>query len=157
MDRCRLGPADDIQRNRLVRVAAEAANFEVAIPGVDRVTQRRGGLRRSLETEHALVSGLGRRADQPACAPRLPAPLMLGSSCRRSTLVIWYPWPNNAPGRPLSATRYALWIRVGIGRKTTSEVVTNAGVATVVHYDLRMPDAATCGAASHPNGRVFPR
>jgi hypothetical protein len=51
--------------------------------------------------------------------------VLMAQQCPRPTAV----------GKP-----HALWIRVGIGRKTTSEVVTNAGIATVEQYDLRMPD-----------------
>jgi hypothetical protein len=43
-----------------VGVAAKATDFEIAKPGVDRVTQRRRWLRRSLKPEHALVPRLDR-------------------------------------------------------------------------------------------------
>jgi hypothetical protein len=42
----------------LMRVAAKAFHFEIAKPGVDRVSQRGGRLRRTLKAEHALVPRL---------------------------------------------------------------------------------------------------
>ena len=41
-----------------MRVAPKAFDFEVAEPGVDRVTQRRRWLRRTLEAKHALIPRL---------------------------------------------------------------------------------------------------
>jgi hypothetical protein len=57
MDRRRLRPPDVIQRDSLMRVAAEAFDFEIEITGVERVPQCRRGLGRSLKAEHALVPG----------------------------------------------------------------------------------------------------
>ena len=39
VDRCRLRPADYIERNGLMRVAAEAPHFEIRVARVQRVTQ----------------------------------------------------------------------------------------------------------------------
>src|SRR6516162_154255 len=58
--RCLWSP-DDIERDRLVRVAAQASHFEIAKPGVDRVAQRRGWLRRTPKAEHALVPRVTRK------------------------------------------------------------------------------------------------
>jgi hypothetical protein len=55
VDGRRLRPADDIQRRRLVRVAAKAADLKVKIPGVQCITQRGRRLGWSFETEHPLV------------------------------------------------------------------------------------------------------
>jgi hypothetical protein len=41
-----------------VRVAAKAFDFEIEIPGVERVSERREWLGRSLKAEHTLVPGL---------------------------------------------------------------------------------------------------
>ena len=41
-----------------MRVAAKAADFEIAKPGVDRIAQRRRWLRRTLKTKHAFVPRL---------------------------------------------------------------------------------------------------
>ena len=41
-----------------MRVAAQTMDFEIAKPRVDRVTQRRRWLRRTLKAEHALVPRL---------------------------------------------------------------------------------------------------
>jgi len=45
----------DIEGNGLMRVAAKAFHFEIAVPGIERVTERRRRLRRTLKAEHALV------------------------------------------------------------------------------------------------------
>jgi hypothetical protein len=50
--------AHDIERDGLVRVAAKAADFEIAKARVEGVAQRRRWLRRSLKAEHALVPRL---------------------------------------------------------------------------------------------------
>jgi hypothetical protein len=54
----RLRPADDVQSPRLMGVAAEAADLEVEISGIQCVAQSRRWLRRSLVPEHALVPNL---------------------------------------------------------------------------------------------------
>ena len=41
-----------------MRVAAKAFHFEIAIPGIERVTERGRWLRRSLKAGHALVPRL---------------------------------------------------------------------------------------------------
>ena len=41
-----------------VGVAAKATDFEIAVPGVERIAQRRRWLRRTLKAEHALVPRL---------------------------------------------------------------------------------------------------
>jgi len=51
MDRRGLRAAHDVQRNSLMRVAAQAFDFEIAEPGVDRVTQRGRWLRFSSRGE----------------------------------------------------------------------------------------------------------
>jgi hypothetical protein len=76
MDRRRLRSPHDVQRYGLMRVAAKAFHFEIAKPGVDRVTERRRWLRRSLKAEHALGPRL---AGEPvSLLSRLSGPL-----CRR--------------------------------------------------------------------------
>jgi hypothetical protein len=57
VDGRRLRPAYDIQRHRLVRVAAEAADLKIEISCVQSVGEARRGLSRSFESEHALVPG----------------------------------------------------------------------------------------------------
>jgi len=57
VDRRRLRPAHDVERDRLMRVAAEAADFKVAVAGVERITERRRRLGRPLVAEHAHVPG----------------------------------------------------------------------------------------------------
>jgi hypothetical protein len=39
--RRRLRTPHDVERDRLVRVATEASDFEIAVPGIDRIAQRR--------------------------------------------------------------------------------------------------------------------
>lgn len=58
MDRRRLWPAHDVERDGLMRVAAEAADFKVRAAGVERVAEGRRGLGRPLEGEHALGPSL---------------------------------------------------------------------------------------------------
>ena len=43
----RLRPPHDVERDGLMSVAAETANFEIRITRIERVTERRRGLRRS--------------------------------------------------------------------------------------------------------------
>lgn len=62
VDRRRLWPPDDVQRNGLVRVAPQAFDFKIAKAGIDRVTQRGRWLRRPLKAEHAFVPGLAGQA-----------------------------------------------------------------------------------------------
>jgi hypothetical protein len=54
--RC-LRPAHDVQRHRLMRVAAEAADLKIEISSVQGVAEAGRGLSRSFESEHALVPG----------------------------------------------------------------------------------------------------
>jgi len=58
MDRRCLRSPHDVEGNCLVDVAAKAFHFEIAKPGVDRITQRGRWLRRTLKAEHALVPRL---------------------------------------------------------------------------------------------------
>jgi hypothetical protein len=60
MDRRCLRSPHDVEGNGLMRVATKAFHFEIAEPGVDRVTQRGRWLRRTLKAEHALVPRLDR-------------------------------------------------------------------------------------------------
>ena len=58
MDRRPLRSPDNIERDGLMGLAAEALHFEVAVAGVERIAEGRGRLCRSLEGEHAGVPGL---------------------------------------------------------------------------------------------------
>jgi hypothetical protein len=58
MDRRRLRSPHDVQRDLLVRVAAKAFDFEIAVTGVESVAERGRWLRRSLKAQHALVPRL---------------------------------------------------------------------------------------------------
>src|SRR6516225_2225822 len=80
MDRRRLRPPHDVERHRLMRVTAETADLEIDVAGIERVTERRRGLRRPLKGEHALIPGvagelvgvparLSRYADRSAVKP----------------------------------------------------------------------------------------
>jgi hypothetical protein len=67
MDRGRFRPANDVERHRLVRLAAKAFDFEIGIAAVEGVTESRGGLRRPLESQHALApGGAGEMVRDPA-------------------------------------------------------------------------------------------
>jgi hypothetical protein len=58
----RLWPANDIQRDRLMGIAAEAANLKIEVSGIECVPHGRGGLCRALVPEHSLIPGLARQA-----------------------------------------------------------------------------------------------
>ena len=60
VDRRYLRPPDDVERHRLVRVAAEAANLKISVPRIECVTEGRRRLRRTLVAEHTHVPGLAR-------------------------------------------------------------------------------------------------
>jgi hypothetical protein len=70
----------DVERDRLMRAAAKAFHFQIAVLGIERVTQRGRWLRRTLKAEHSFVPRL---AGQPvgvlACFRR--------ALCRRPALV----------------------------------------------------------------------
>ena len=53
VDRRRLRTSHNIESDRLMGVAAEAANLEVGIPRIERVTERGRRLRGTLEGKHA--------------------------------------------------------------------------------------------------------
>ena len=81
-----------------MRVAAKASDFEIAVPGIERVAQRRRWLRRTLKAEHALVPRLDRRAGRLPCAlpsPALPPP---GPMRRKWSRVIWCPCERGCAG-----------------------------------------------------------
>jgi hypothetical protein len=48
------GRRNDVKRDALMRAASEALHFEIAVPGVERIAQRRRWLRRTLEGQHSL-------------------------------------------------------------------------------------------------------
>ena len=54
-------PPHDVERHRLRGLAAEALHLEVAIAGVQRIAEGRGGLGRPLKGEHAGVPRLAGR------------------------------------------------------------------------------------------------
>lgn len=58
MDGHRLGPADNVQRYRLVLVAAEPADLKVQVASIQGIAESRRWLGRPVETEHALVPGI---------------------------------------------------------------------------------------------------
>jgi hypothetical protein len=55
MDRRCLRSPDDVKRHRLMRVATKAFHFEIVIARVERVTQCRGRLGRSLKAERRRI------------------------------------------------------------------------------------------------------
>src|SRR6476659_610379 len=48
----------DVEGNGLMRVAAKAFHFEIAVSGIECVAERGRWLRRTLKAEHALVPSL---------------------------------------------------------------------------------------------------
>src|SRR6185436_2979393 len=58
MDRRRLRPPDDVQRDGLMSVAAETFDFEIMKARIQRVTESRGWLRRPLVAQHPHVPSL---------------------------------------------------------------------------------------------------
>src|SRR5215208_76424 len=103
MDRRHLRPPDDVERDGLVGVAAEALHFEVMVAGVQRVTEDRGRLGRTLVAEHPHVPGLA--ACRLACGLPQRAPLSPGANCRRCVLGTWWSWPEDAPPIGARASR----------------------------------------------------
>src|SRR4029077_13510424 len=55
VDRRRLVPPHDVERHGLMRVTPEAADFEIGVPGVQGIAQRRRWLGRSLVPEHTVI------------------------------------------------------------------------------------------------------
>jgi len=56
-----LRPPNDIERDGLVGVAAEAADFKIGVSRIERVAERGRRLRWPLEGEHALAPRLARQ------------------------------------------------------------------------------------------------
>jgi hypothetical protein len=54
-NRRRLRSPHDVERDGLMRVAAKALHFEIAIPGIEGIAQCRQWLRWTLEAEHPLI------------------------------------------------------------------------------------------------------
>lgn len=77
MDRRVLRPADDVERDRLMRVAAEATDLKVTITGIQCVADGRRRLRRSLIAKHAIVPRLTR--EPVSFFPRMLGTLGRGS------------------------------------------------------------------------------
>jgi hypothetical protein len=67
----------DVERNGLVRVAAKAPNFEIAVSSIECIAQRRRWLRRTLEAEHGSfhASTASRSASLRACVAHAAAAL----------------------------------------------------------------------------------
>ena len=57
VDRRRLSPAYNIERDGLVGVATEASDFKIAVTSIERIAESRRRLSWSLVPEHALVPG----------------------------------------------------------------------------------------------------
>src|SRR5262245_59371726 len=68
VDGRRLRPADDVKRDGLVRLAAEAAHFKISVSRIARIAERRGRLRRAAQAQHPLVPGItGETVGFPPC------------------------------------------------------------------------------------------
>jgi len=117
----RLGPAHGIKCDRLVSIATEAADFEIAIAGVEGVAERGRGLRRPLVAQHTLVPGFAR--ETIGFLTRFPSALSRGPYGRAvdGVHVTSFPSVKNAPSRPPSASRYSLWIGGEIHRDLLPE------------------------------------
>jgi len=55
VDRHGLWPSHDVERNGLVRVAAEAAHFEIEVASIEGIAERGRWLRRATIAQHSLV------------------------------------------------------------------------------------------------------
>ena len=62
MDRGGLWPSHDVERDGLVRVAAEAADFETEVASIEGVAERRGRLRWAAIAEHTPIPRLADKA-----------------------------------------------------------------------------------------------
>jgi hypothetical protein len=71
VNRRRLWPSHDVERDRLMRVAAEAADFEIEVASIDGIAERRRWLRGTAIAEPPLV---------PRVASK-PVGLLAGSGC----------------------------------------------------------------------------
>jgi hypothetical protein len=101
----RLRPAHDVESDRLMRVAAETANFQKLISGIERVAERRRRLRRSAQSQHALVPRVAAPAYRLPCGPPQRAVLRRARNCRKAGRVIWCPWKGTM--RPAGDGRQA--------------------------------------------------
>jgi len=59
MDRRGLRPPHDVERYRLMGIAADTANFEIDETGIEGVAERRRWLRRTAIAEHTRVPRFG--------------------------------------------------------------------------------------------------
>src|SRR4030088_2828585 len=107
MDGRRVRPADDIQRHRLMRVAAKAADLKVEIPGIQCITPMPEMAGPGLCTQASAYSMPRRRAYQPPCATPSRAPPMRGLNYRKFARVTWCPL-QDAPTQQVSASRKSL-------------------------------------------------
>jgi hypothetical protein len=96
MDWRRLGPANDLQRHRLVGTASEAFDFEVSISGIERVAERGRWLRRSLKAQR-VYSKPRKPADRLPCGLPSPALPLPGSIRRKWSRVTWCPGREDRP------------------------------------------------------------
>ena len=62
VDGRRLRSAHDVERDGLVRVAAEASHFEIKVTSIEGIAERRRRLRWATIAEHVLVPGLAGKA-----------------------------------------------------------------------------------------------
>jgi hypothetical protein len=113
MDRCHLRPANNVQRHRLMGVAAEAFYFQIEITSVERVAQRWGGLGRSLKAEHSLVPSLAGEPVSLFARFRCPFRRCSDRAAIDRFSRLGAHGAKNAAGQPESASRYGLWIAVG--------------------------------------------
>jgi len=103
VNRHRLGAPDDVERDRLVGIAANATNLEINVPCIERVADRRRQLRWPLQPEHAFVPCLAGEPISPSRAAQL-APQRRVLNYRRFSLVTW--WCKDGPQGGLIASRY---------------------------------------------------
>jgi hypothetical protein len=108
VDRRCLWPADDIQRHRLVGVAAEAADLKIKISRVECVAEAGRGLSRSFESEQCAGSRRHPPNGQLPSEPRPRAPPNAELDCRRCSRETSCPSGKNAPAWLRSASRYGL-------------------------------------------------
>jgi hypothetical protein len=114
--RCLRAP-DDVERNGLVRVAAKAPNFQVAISRIERIAPSvgdgcAGPLKPSIRLFHA--STASRSASRRASAARSAAARIEAPKRVSRDLV---PMPRTSPGR--SSVGKPLWVAVDSGPDTT--------------------------------------
>jgi hypothetical protein len=100
MDRRCLRSPHDVEGNGLMRVAAKAFHFEIAMTGIEGIAERGRWLRRTPKTEHALVPRLDGEPVSILTCVRRPLCRSPDRLRRKWSRVIWCPWQEDRRAAP---------------------------------------------------------